>query len=351
MFVNKELALAGREDVVERRGEDVNARGDHKHDTPLGDRRLALDDVAGRHRCEQSGQVGRAVGERHQDACVPGREVEVVDLEPGIDATVKAHTNGQNGDGEPTAAAGVGRDDQCNRRPVLADAVGDLARPGVGDTAGREHPVRYPADHDREQPHRQLGHQGLVAVVLTQMRQQDRVERHRLGDAGPRDRWNVDSRVAPERLLDVLLLVLAHARMRDRVLVAGEQERDRPDRADDAEHVEDRRPATVEAVVSQQSGQWHRDDCAELGSRTIEPTRDRSFGGIHLASMACVQGTIGPSPSPWMKRTAISQPAPPWRAANGTRKANTELSSMPQPRKRIAPYRLASSPNGICVMT
>lgn len=113
---------------------------------------------------------------------------------------------------------------------------------------------------------RQLGHQRFVAVILTQMSQQDGVERHRLPDGLPRDRRNVDAGLAPQRLLDILALVLGNLRMRDRILVTGQQEGNRPDRSDDTKHVEDRWPTTVPTVISKQTGQRHRNNRSKLGT-------------------------------------------------------------------------------------
>lgn len=51
-----------------------------------------------------------------------------------------------------------------------------------------------------------------------------------------------------------------------RVLGDQEQEGQGPGRADEAEHVEDRRPAAREAVLREETRQGHGDYCAELGT-------------------------------------------------------------------------------------
>lgn len=50
------------------------------------------------------------------------------------------------------------------------------------------------------------------------------------------------------------------------VLVHKDEERYRPDDADDAENIEDRWPAIVESILGQQTGQRHRDDGAKLSA-------------------------------------------------------------------------------------
>lgn len=56
------------------------------------------------------------------------------------------------------------------------------------------------------------------------------------------------------------------------------------------------------------------------------------------------------SPSPWMNRTTIRY-CQPNSAAIGTSRPNTELISIPTPRKYSEPYFFAIMPKGIWVMT
>lgn len=89
----------------------------------------------------------------------------MVDFETGVDATVEADTDGQDGHRQRPVTAGVGSDDERNRRPILTDAVRDLAGEGVREATRGQHPIGHPADSDREDPHGQVG-QGREGSVL-----------------------------------------------------------------------------------------------------------------------------------------------------------------------------------------
>lgn len=84
---------------------------------------VAIDQIAGRNWRQQTGQIGRAVGQRHQEAGEARRNVQMVDLEAGVDAAVQAHADRQHGDGGHTTATGVRGDDQTDGRSVLACMV------------------------------------------------------------------------------------------------------------------------------------------------------------------------------------------------------------------------------------
>lgn len=77
----------------------------------------------------------------------------MINFETGIDATVEADADGEDGNGQPLVASGVGRSDQCNSRPELADAVYDLSCDSVIESSGRYHPIGHVRDHHREYPH------------------------------------------------------------------------------------------------------------------------------------------------------------------------------------------------------
>lgn len=135
---------------------------------------------------------------------------------------------------------------------------------------------------------RQLGHQRFVAVVLTHVGEQNGVEWKRSKDGFEWQRWRLyrecikyknninnnniftqpyrSTRSAPQRAGNILFLFLVHRRMHGRIFVHENEERHRPDDADNAEHVEDRWPAIVESVFGQQTGQRHRDDRSELSA-------------------------------------------------------------------------------------
>lgn len=81
---------------------------------------VAIDQIAGRNRRQQTSQIGRAVGQRHQEAGEARRDVQMVDLEAGVDAAVQAHADRQHGNGGHAIAAGVRGDDQTDGRSVLA---------------------------------------------------------------------------------------------------------------------------------------------------------------------------------------------------------------------------------------
>lgn len=235
-------------------------------------RRPALDDVPGDDGRQQAGDVGEAVGERHQDAREPGRDVQVVHLEPGVDASVEPQAHGQHGHGGGGVAARVRRDAQTDRRAVLTDTVDDLAHLCVVEAAAGQHPVGHHRDEHGEEPHAQvgqrgyeavildgevqnlpheggqLGHERLVAVVLPHVRQHDGPERHRLQDLRPRDRRRARPSGAPQRAQNILLLDLLDGLALFGVFSHEEQEGQRPDSSDQSEDVEDGGPAAREAV-------------------------------------------------------------------------------------------------------
>ena len=89
----------------------------------------------------------------------------MVNLETGVDTSIQADTDGQNGHRQGAAAAGVGRDDQRNSRTVLTDTIGQLARERVREASRRQHPIRNPAYSDREDPHRQVRQRRQSSVL------------------------------------------------------------------------------------------------------------------------------------------------------------------------------------------
>lgn len=131
----------------------------------------------------------------------------MVDLETGVDATVEADANGENGQCESTIAASVGGCNQGETRSVLTNAVDDLTRGHQGEAFRADHPVSHNGNEHGEQPHgqvgqraeqtvrlereaehllhvsRQLRHQCLVTVVVTHVCEQNRVEWQRLHDS------------------------------------------------------------------------------------------------------------------------------------------------------------------------
>lgn len=89
----------------------------------------------------------------------------MVDLKASVDTSVQADTDGQDGHRQGAVAAGVGRDNQRDRRSVLTDAVGQLARHRVREASRRQHPIRHPAHSDREDPHRQVRQRRKSSVL------------------------------------------------------------------------------------------------------------------------------------------------------------------------------------------
>lgn len=61
------------------------------------------------------------------------------------------------------------------------------------------------------------------------------------------------------------------------ILVHEHQEGNGPDGAHHSEHIEDRRPAAIESVFRQQTGQWHRDNRSELRTRIDGSAHSRSL--------------------------------------------------------------------------
>lgn len=80
---------------------------------------VALDQISGGQRRQQTGQVRCAVCQRHQEAGETRRNVQMVDLEAGVDATVESHSDGEHGHRQVTIASGVRGDDQADGRSVL----------------------------------------------------------------------------------------------------------------------------------------------------------------------------------------------------------------------------------------
>jgi len=95
---------------------------------------------------------------------------------------------------------------------------------------------------------RELSHQSLVAVILSDVGDEDGPEGEGARDSLVGDRRGRDAGGAPHRVGYVLSLAGADPGVRLGVLVAEEQEHQRPGSADQAEHVEDGRPAAREAV-------------------------------------------------------------------------------------------------------
>jgi len=155
---------------------------------------------------QETRQVGRAVRDGHQKAGEARGEVQVVDLEAGVDASVQAHSNGEDGQGQSSITARVRGGDQGDARTVLANTVDHLPGGRVRESLRADHPIGDHRDEHGEEPHGQVGqgteqtvrlqgeaehllhvggqfgHQGLIAVVVTHVGKQDGVEGQRLHD-------------------------------------------------------------------------------------------------------------------------------------------------------------------------
>lgn len=63
------------------------------------------DYISGGDRSEETGKIRQAIGEGHQYTSEPRRDVQVVNLESRIDATVQTHADGQDHHRQPGIAA------------------------------------------------------------------------------------------------------------------------------------------------------------------------------------------------------------------------------------------------------
>jgi len=153
---------------------------------------------------QKSSQIGRAVRDGHQKAGKARGEVQVVDLEAGVDASVQAHSNGEDRQGQSPIAARVRGGNQGDARTVLANTVDHLPGGRVRESLRADHPIGHQEDDQQEGPHGQVGqgteqtvrlqgeaehllhvggqfgHQGLIAVVVTHVGKQNGVEGQRL---------------------------------------------------------------------------------------------------------------------------------------------------------------------------
>lgn len=87
---------------------------------------ISINKMSGSQGCQKTGQVGRTICERHKNSGKSWRNVQVVNFETRIDATIKTHSNGQNGNGKNTIATSVRGDNQTNGRTILTYVyVGD----------------------------------------------------------------------------------------------------------------------------------------------------------------------------------------------------------------------------------
>lgn len=83
-----------------------------------------MDDLAGSEGSQQTGEVTHAVGEGHEDAGEARRDVQVVHLEPRVDASVEADPHRQDGDCQHRVTPCIRGGDQRKPWPVLTCAQG-----------------------------------------------------------------------------------------------------------------------------------------------------------------------------------------------------------------------------------
>jgi len=159
------LRLATGKYIVKAGSENENTSGDEKDNPPVLHAGPLVDHMTGHHGSQQTHQIGHTIGDGDEEAGEAGGEIQVVDLEAGVDGSIQAHADDEDKAGEPQAVVDKAHGDQGHGGSILAQTVHQLADNGDGTVPPDEAVGQY-AKQNGQDPHGQVGQRGYQTIGL-----------------------------------------------------------------------------------------------------------------------------------------------------------------------------------------